>query len=160
MRHEIFSHSNRDQLSLLRQSLKEEQQEVSALFDLRADETDFDHLLKMGALRAHRCRLILQHYALLFQINDRGFSASIASITEAHKNLLLEKSRLSGRIHFRIFSEHIQNCLSIIESLFKGKLDISPKNNLMIRYLNNLKNSLQHLQNMALLTKPGIFLKN
>lgn len=153
MRHSIFSSSNRTQLSLLCQSLKKEQKEVSSLFHLTVDRTDFDDLLKLSALRAKHCEDILQNYALLFQIKNEDFNANITSIAEIHKNLLAEKSRLSGHLHLQNFSKKLQACLSLIEVLFKGKLDTNPKNNLMTRYLNNLKNALGHLQTMILLVK-------
>ncbi len=153
---QIISHTNRTHLSKLHESLKVEQAEVTALFDLKSEEIDFEMVLLLAAISALRSSLVLRYYADLFFIKNTEFSSSVSKIVALYGDFLAEVDSTSGKrylialSHFVTFSKQIQKCISVIEELFKGKLDTSPKNNLIIRYLSNLKNGIIHLRNMAL----------
>lgn len=148
--------------SLVYRALKIEQAEVSLVFELKTAPADFESLLSLASKRALKAQLVLSYYGDLFQIRNPSYTKSLGQLESLHTELKKEalandeRKFLRALCLFTQFSDEIQKCFFIITNTLEKKLDMNPKNNLMIRYLENLKIAIKILRERTLLESSSL----
>jgi hypothetical protein len=148
---------------LLRQSLLCEQKAVTLLFESALkNQLSLEEMLLLTATRALQLKLILEHYQKIVHLNHENFDVAVNVIAETFPTLRAEaEMENSQEIKFqnacKLFAtllQKIKASLFIVSNFIESHSEISCENELIQRYLGNIRNCTHFLMDFTFRNAP------